>query len=34
MHQVTISSDLAVGNVIETDNLASNGVIHVIDIVL
>merc|ERR1712032_486361 len=32
--QVTISSDLVVGNIIETDNLASNGVIHVIDIVL
>ena len=32
--QVTISSSLAVGNVIETDNIASNGVIHVIDIVL
>ena len=25
---------LAVGNIIETDNIASNGVIHVIDIVL
>ena len=32
--QVTISSSLAVGNIIETDNIASNGVIHVIDIVL
>ena len=32
--QVTISSDLAVGNIIETDNIATNGVVHVIDIVL
>ena len=32
--QVTISSDLAVGNIIERDNVASNGVVHVIDIVL
>ena len=33
-NQVTISSSLAVGNMIEVDNEASNGVVHVIDIVL
>ena len=32
--QITISSDLAVGNIIEVDNVASNGVVHILDIVL
>ena len=32
--QVTISSELAVGNIIERDNIAKNGVVHVVDIVL
>jgi len=32
--QVTISSSLAVGNIIETDNIATNGVVMVIDVVL
>ena len=32
--QITISSELAVGNIIEIDNVASNGVVHVLDIVL
>ena len=32
--QVTISSSLAVGNIIETDNIATNGVVMVINVVL